>query len=328
MRFLALVMILATGMVARAADHRCGSIDVDRVTFPVKLSDGQTYPVVGFRYHRGEGSRVLQIAVHGASDDHRYWDIPDVNGRSYSYARWMACRGHDVLAIDQIGAGESGKPDGDFLNTAVTVDALRQVIDQVKDKRKRPVGYFKILALVGHSFGAEQVALVQALHGQGDAILLGGWGHTVTPLPACPLPDLFANPYVAPGTFTEEEVACFFYWLPTTDPDELHLRATALSSTISRGQFSDVLAFYNDRTLDHSDLVKVPVFVQFGDHDALYPAAAEAPDERMAWPSSLRVEVVTLPNIGHLLNGHVNHLENWLAMDKSLRSLRHTGDDR
>ena len=228
----------------------------------------------------------------------------------------MSLVGPTLIAIDQIGAGESGKPDGDFLNMSVTVDALRQVIDQVRKRHPH-----RVLALVGHSFGAEQVALVQAIHGQGDAILLGGWGHTVTPLPACP-PLTFPLPkYLPPDYFSRAQVECFFYWLPATDPDEITLRVTKMASTMSGAQFADVLTFFGDRTLDHSNQVKVPVFVQFGDHDSLYPAAAEAPGERAAWPKAERVEIVTLSNIGHLLNGHIDHLQSWQAMERFLRSL-------
>jgi hypothetical protein len=65
MRFLALVILLATGMVARAADHTC-RIDVDRVTFSVELSDGHTYPVIG-RGRRLCASKSPRSRISGIS---------------------------------------------------------------------------------------------------------------------------------------------------------------------------------------------------------------------------------------------------------------------
>jgi pimeloyl-ACP methyl ester carboxylesterase len=312
------LLLLSTVTIARAEYDHCNKVDVDRVMFQVKLSDGNTYPVVGFHYHRDEGNRTLQVLIHGSTDDHKYWDIPDLNGKSYSYARFMVCHGYSILALDQIGSGESGKPPGDFLNMNETVSALHQTLAQIKDEHRHPVGHFKHLTVYGHSFGAEQAVLVQAQYNQADSIILSGWGHTLTPLPPCPLPPL-PDPYLAKGTFTPEMIACFFFYLPGTDPDMIKLDFDQ-GSTMSRGQFFDVLKFFNNRLLDMSTGVRGPVLVQFADHDALYPAAQEAPNEAKYWTSA-KVTVVQYSGIGHSLNAHLNHLQSWEAIDKFLKSL-------
>jgi len=306
---------------AARASAGCGNgrVDTDRIVFQVTLSDGNTYPVVGFLYHHGQGNRVLQVTVHGVSDDHRYWAIPDFDGVSYSYARFMVCRGYAVLALDTIGTGESGKPDGDFLNTNETVSALRQVLEQV---RQGGAGHFKHLALVGHSFGAEQSALEQAKYNLADSVVITGWGHTPTALPPVSLPDL-STPYLPVGSFDVEKTAGFFYFLPQTAPGMVEFNIAAFSGTVSRGQFLDVLEFFTNRSLDMSTAVRSPVLLQFADQDVLYPAASEAPNEKMFWTSSPRVDVQVLPNIGHALNAHLTHLESWKGIDEFLRSLRH-----
>src|SRR5258708_21724754 len=105
----------------------------------------------------------------------------------------MVCRGYDVLAIDQIGAGQSDKPDGDFLNMNVTIDALHQVLAQVRDGMR-----FKKLWLVGHSFGAEQAVLLHAFDAPAHALVVSGWGHTFSPPPRhiSRLPNAFSAPSV------------------------------------------------------------------------------------------------------------------------------------
>src|SRR5690606_8381366 len=104
-------------------------VQVDEVFFPVELSDGNTYEIAGYLYHVGTAARpVIQVAVHGATHYHLYWDPPRINGISYSYARYMAQRGYTVLAIDQLGTGASSQPDGDFVNLDETASALHQVL--------------------------------------------------------------------------------------------------------------------------------------------------------------------------------------------------------
>lgn len=71
---------------------------------------------------------VLQVAVHGATHYHLYWDIPAFNGITYSHARYMARHGYTVLAIDQLGAGASAQPDGDTVTLPETASALHQVL--------------------------------------------------------------------------------------------------------------------------------------------------------------------------------------------------------
>ena len=74
------------------------AVQVDKVSFPVRLSDGHDYQITGYYHHRGAPSeRVLQVLVHGATHYHLYWDLPEINGISYSYASYMAEHDYDVL---------------------------------------------------------------------------------------------------------------------------------------------------------------------------------------------------------------------------------------
>ena len=46
---------------------------VDQVSFPVMLSDGNTYHIVGYLYYQGSyHNRTLQVALHGGNYNHTY----------------------------------------------------------------------------------------------------------------------------------------------------------------------------------------------------------------------------------------------------------------
>jgi hypothetical protein len=51
----------------------------------------------------------LQILVHGATYDHRYWDWP-LDPEQYSYVEWATERGYATLAIDRVGCGAGQLP--------------------------------------------------------------------------------------------------------------------------------------------------------------------------------------------------------------------------
>src|SRR5262245_45920737 len=129
---------IGTSSVARA-DHDTSRDDdshvrMDCVFCPVTLSDGNVHLIAGYLFFEGsEQARVLQVAVHGATHYHLYWDIPAFNGISYSYARYMAHRGYTVLAIDQLGTGASAQPDGDTVTLPETASALHQVMASLRN---------------------------------------------------------------------------------------------------------------------------------------------------------------------------------------------------
>jgi len=84
---------------------------VKRLDLAVSLSDGNTYTIAGFLYYNGNyKNRPLRVLVHGGTYNHKYWNVPAMNGNDYSYARFMAEAGYALLAIDQLGTGESSKP--------------------------------------------------------------------------------------------------------------------------------------------------------------------------------------------------------------------------
>jgi pimeloyl-ACP methyl ester carboxylesterase len=115
----------------------------------------------------------LQILLHGAGYDHRYWDWP-LEPERYSYVRWAAERGLATLAIDRVGSGASTRPPG----TENTVSAQAEVLHQiVRAARAGEVGgvAFERVVLVGHSLGSVIAGVEAAARNDVDAVVLTGY---------------------------------------------------------------------------------------------------------------------------------------------------------
>ena len=303
-------------------ERRDGDVQVDQVFFPVQLSDGNTYQIAGYLYHQGPlANSVIQVAVHGATHFHLYWDNPPINGISYSYARYMARRGYTVLAIDQLGTGASSQPDGDFVNLDQTANALHQVLASLRTPHNPTHHRFDRIALVGHSNGSLTSVYATGTYHDADALVTTAWLHVPHPLPFNP-GDIIAQlttPYIPATAFSKEFRTFLFYHVPTTDPDFIDFEQDHLGPAVqARAQFIDLFTAGLNSSLTRSTSVTVPVLVQNGDFDALQPSAF-MPDEPTFYPNAEEVTLGFLTDIGHNINGHRNHLQSWRGIDHWLR---------
>src|SRR6185369_11332382 len=118
------VLFLPSGAQAAAGGLRC-----QEVTFAVNLSpsDATVYNVFGELCSRGSiHHKTIQVALHGATYSHLYWDFP-FQPETYSYVRRATAAGYAVLDIDRIGIGQSDHPPAD----AVTIEANGYVVHQI-----------------------------------------------------------------------------------------------------------------------------------------------------------------------------------------------------
>src|SRR3712207_2253242 len=66
LRLVALALLVFAFNTIAGAQEQGNSIKVDRVSFPVTLSDGNTYEVAGYLYYQGSyNNRTLLLALHG-----------------------------------------------------------------------------------------------------------------------------------------------------------------------------------------------------------------------------------------------------------------------
>jgi pimeloyl-ACP methyl ester carboxylesterase len=317
-RLCALVLVFMLSPVIIKADDD-NAFKVNRLEFSVSLSDGNTYTIAGFLYYNGSfRNRPLQVLVHGGTYNHKYWDVPTVNGQSYSYARFMAEQGYALLAIDQLGAGDSSKPAGDFVTLNETTLSLHQVLAQMRSGNN-PLGYaFQQIVLVGHSFGSINSIFVQGTYHDADALVVTALGHVPHELPIPPelITQLAQFPYFplpAPAR------SALFYFAGAADPDVIAFDNLNLADLLTRGQLFTTFAAVFNPEADRVGAVTGPVLVQLGEHDALWPSLY-AGGEAAFWTNASSVTVESLPNVGHSFNTHLDNKQGWRSIDRWIRS--------
>lgn len=317
---LSLFVLLITFATASAQNLGAG-LRTERLEFQVAVTDGAaTYDatIVGYLYYLGTlRNRPLQVLVHGATYDHTYWDYPDINNRDYSYAREMAHRGYAVLALDQLGAGESTKPAD--VSMGGTVTALHGVLQQLRTGSNPAGQAFDEIVLVGHSAGSANAILVKALFpGDADALVVTGFRHLPLPVPP-DLLNLALTLAALPGTYFEIPEpfrTLLFHYPPAADPDALqHDRDTQDQWT--EGQLFTTFFSFFVPALTGVAAVTGPVLIQLGEFDALFPWSNPAAEVAL-W-SSTTPDVQLLAGVGHAFNLHLRNEEGWRGIDRWIK---------
>jgi pimeloyl-ACP methyl ester carboxylesterase len=285
-------------------------IQVERLDFPVTLSDGNTYVLVGYLYSQaGTPPRSLQVTLHGGNYNHTYWDIPSFNGRPYSYARFMAGEQHAVLALDLLGTGESGKPDADFISFQNMGSAVHQILLRLRNGDNPTGRTFDRLVLVGHSLGSALAAYVQGTWQDADAVVSTGLvfvPHQRPLDPALVMDTAQRHPYFKLPPKVRHSL---FYAASAMDPHVLAHDAE-LDDIIPRGSVFTVCPFLEKPEVTRVDQVTCPVLVQLGELDGLAPGAL-AQQEAAVWTRASRVTAQVLPGTGHSFNAHTTNLLGW-----------------
>ena len=313
------LLLLSLGAIA-AADETGESLKTQRLTFPVTLSNGSAAEVVGYLYYKGSyHDRTLLVAVHGATYNHNYWAVPAINGHEYSFAGFMTDRKYAVLAIDELGTGESTRPeDGDLLTLDQTASTIHQVITQLR-AGNGGIGYaFSHVVTVGHSLGAINIIYEQATYHDADAVVSTGMGHVPHELPIPP--EVFAallQYEYAP--LPPELRSAAFYYAPGADPDVIVYDNNFLADLLARGQLSTGILAMFDPAATRVGATTGHVLVQLGEFDVLFPASL-AEGEAAYFASASSVTVQSLAGVGHDFNTHFRNHEGWRLIDEWLQS--------
>ncbi|MFI9386432.1 alpha/beta hydrolase [Kutzneria sp. NPDC052558] len=301
-----LALLLGLAPPAAAATEDCRD-----VSLPVRLDVLLPAQVHGRLCQPPGGSSRVQLLVHGATYDSRYWDEPIGD---YSYVRRAVAHGWATLAIDRVGYGQS-TPEPSVLLTATTQAlTLHQVIGQL-----RTSGFGKVL-LVGHSVGSAVALIETSLYNDADALALTGMTHRVSPeeltaalafmvRPVTLDPSSLATEY-DPGYLTTVpgQRAALFYG-PDPDP-AMVAYDEATKGVVSSTEMADAIAL--GFTLPMSLGIRLPVYLVVGGHDALFcghllaadcsSASALAAEEAPYFANALSFTAATLPDAGHDLN--------------------------
>jgi len=287
------------------------------VEFTVKNPDegGEARKIVGYRYDTFCSSPTAVLLLHGLSYTKEVWDFP-----GYSVAQKLAAAGYAVFAVDRLGYGESKLENGYHVSHEGYADMAHQMVEQLRAQG------FQHVVLAGHSAGAGTTELEAALYGGVDAIIPMGWHHR----PSNQLgQDFFTGDYLRAAQDdyvyflgTPQHRAEMFY-TASADPVVVAADTKAAVPTPSGEIYS--IGKQPSRLL--VGLIKVPVFLQFGDSDRLFELQyAKMHAEEFRSSPSVTMDVV--PDAGHTFmltkNGlaGTDRMVNWLLSRPETPSCR------
>ena len=223
----------------------------------------------------------------------------------------MARNGYAVLAVDQLGAGESDKPNGDLLNITEKSLATSQIIQAMQTKHNPSKQAFDKIALVGHSLGSVTSLRTIGLQGADvDAAVITGWLHagntSITP------PEVFLSLIADPYTRWDDLLRAAIFYLPaTTDPAVIAYDNANISQPLARGVTLDSATLGPDPANNGVAQVDVPVYLQVGDQDLLFIMPSGALAEPALFTSAPSVELDIVNNTGHNINLHTTNFAAW-----------------
>ncbi len=262
--------------------------------------DGLTQLQRRWKPVRGGPPQAAVLVVHG---------IGEHSGRYDHVGRFLAERGHDVLAFDNRGHGQSGGRRGH-------VDHFRLFLDDVEDHvlERRQLGL--PVVLIGHSLGG-LISATYVVEGRPapDLLVLSapalkaqvpGWQRRLAPVLARVWPTAFVPSGIDGAVLSRDPEVQRAY---LSDP----LRVAG--STARLGQ--QIFATMESTTADLARIT-LPTYVLHGSEDTLVPLAASQPLEGRPnvtyrrW-EGLRHECLNEPDRGEVLGEMAAWLEGRLA---------------
>jgi pimeloyl-ACP methyl ester carboxylesterase len=313
------VLCAFTLFVPSGARAEEGGLRCEELSFDVNLSpsDPTVYSVFGVLCSRGSlHDKTIQIALHGATYSHLYWDWP-YQPETYSYMRRATAAGYAVLNLDRIGIGQSDRPPAADVTLVANAYVVHQIVQALRSSDLVVPSFGRIsagrVALVGHALGSAVSIQEAATYGDVDGVVLTGVSHTVTPVlrnilasfyPAS-LDPRFAGQSIPAGYLTSQPGnRGVFYSLPSVDPLVLAIDEQT-KETVTTGELSTALP-----ALGLSGGIHVPVLVVVGDLDRSFcnppscMASGSINTEPSFYPADACAEAVAIPDAGHALNLH------------------------
>ncbi|MDH6244009.1 alpha/beta fold hydrolase [Mycobacterium sp. OTB74] len=269
----------------------------------------------------------LQILVHGAGSDHRYWDWP-LEAERYSYVEWAAQRGIATLNIDRIGCGHSSYPPGAEIDVAAHVHTLSQIVRDIRAGRSG-IPSIERVVLVGHSMGSVVCGATAAVCADVDAVVLTGY----LPVDGTPAmgDDLFDYAFVSAleGLPQLQGIVDDEYLVPRADLGVEQLRYWAAQTDPAMPAFDSLIkgaatkAELSDAAVAGPGIraIATPALGLIGQHDALLIDQSLGETDthdtvrRVAQGIGPNFDFAVIPDAGHMLNLQRNAQDCFVAMD-------------
>lgn len=120
-------------------------------------------------------TNTVQVLVHGATLSKVMWDFP-YQPEKYSWVRQATSEGFSTLAFDQVGAGNSSKPDGLLEAQCQTyVETIHQIVEMLRGGQIGGKKFDKVIT-IGFSLGSVSlVSLAKQYPADADALVLHGF---------------------------------------------------------------------------------------------------------------------------------------------------------
>lgn len=309
--------LLLAALLPSSAQADPGGLRCSDVSFPVTLSPGDAtvYNVFGVLCSRGSiHDKTIQIALHGATYSHLYWDWP-YQSAFYSYMRYATTAGYAVLNLDRIGIGRSDHPPADAVTIESNAHVVHQIVQALREGDRVVPGFGRIraerVALVGHSLGSLVAIFEAATYGDVDGVALTGISHTVTAhlgdvsfYPAN-LDPRFAGRSIPDGYFTTTPgTRGVFYHAPFFDPHVLAVDEQN-KETVTLAELNTAVP-----ALSLTSAIHVPVLLAVGDFDLAFcnepscTASGSLAAEAGFFAPDACLETRIIPLSGHDLNLH------------------------
>jgi pimeloyl-ACP methyl ester carboxylesterase len=268
----------------------------------------------------------VHVLLHGAGFDRRYWHASDLQR---SYVRALTVAGWTVFNLDRLGSGDSAHPAGAGVGVDVQVDALHQVIGQLRTGVIASRRFDRVVT-VGHSLGAIIAMLEAGLHRDVDGLILTGFSHALSPEAR----QRFAASLQPANTelaFADRDENYF-----TTRPGTraaMFLDGAIAPGVVDRDEMTKGVVTMGElgpsNLGDLSAAVTAPVLIVAGALDPFACPADACPTaralevlERQAFVASPQVAVVVLPATGHALEYHRTAPLAWIAAASWALSVR------
>lgn len=266
----------------------------------------------------------IDVLVHGAGYNRTYWDWP-VAPNTYSYVNRTLAAGRATFAYDRLGAGSSTHPLSVLLTPQSDAYVLHQIVDDLRQRG------FATVDAIGHSFGSIVAVDEAAAFHDTDRLVVTGLLHQEKP--ALPPPSIFYpaqnDPQFAGRGLdvgyqtTEPGTRGPAFYSASADPqviayDEAHkdtVSATDLAIGLPAAQLPPLLNAAAGLT--------EPVLVLDGAQDGLFcgstvdcgDEAGVAANERSFYTSAPSVDVVLVPDTGHVVALHPTAESSFAAID-------------
>ena len=264
---------------------------------------------------------VVQVAVHGATYDHRYWNWPQ-QPLVYSYASFMTRAGYAVFEYDRIGDGLSSHPSSTDISVTEGAYVAHQVVQALRSGQLGGYTFKRVLA-VGHSLGSYITIQEAGTYKDVDALIVTGIAHAFN---AGALPTLGADLYPAQldPAFSDLGLdAGYLTTVPNTRGLLFYNKATADPAVIAYDESTKQTTTATELAVleepsaaspyAYASQIQVPVLLVDGQTDLAFcqgssicsnAATLKAAEDPFYSPAA-KLQTFVVPFTGHDINLHV-----------------------